>query len=274
MPHSPYPLAVICPACAAYRSTSYYKPKSNWCRLRHSLSRAYPSASVSQLCCPHSSADAKLTSLAIRPTFGFPSIPFDPSAQLFHSSSRLSSPPNQLPILINSTANEAGQIVQSLFPAPVPPSNETLLQTLSLLVGPERAGVIVSSGAYPLGKGSDTFRETFERIVTDGVWRCSARDTARKWARDGGRVWVGEWTKGSSYVSNQGGGYCSEKGRVCHEVCPPLPLGRFRLAACAGRVSRQEGSLMLMLMCQDDIYPTFGTGATNGNLVSGAFPSP
>lgn len=76
----------------------------------------------------------------------------------------------------------------------------------------------MGSGLYTLGSGDDAFRETFERIVSDGVWRCSARDFAKEWAKNGGRVWAGEWTKGISYESNKGGGYCSQKGRVCHEV--------------------------------------------------------
>ena len=77
---------------------------------------------------------------------------------------------------------------------------------------------MVVSGKYRLGTGGDTFRETFEKIVTDGIWKCPARQAGREWAKNGGKVWVGEWTKGRAYVSNQDGGYCSEKGRVCHEV--------------------------------------------------------
>ena len=81
---------------------------------------------------------------------------------------------------------------------------------------------MVVSGKYRLGTGGDTFRETFEKIVTDGIWKCPARQAGREWAKNGGKVWVGEWTKGRAYVSNQDGGYCSEKGRVCHEVCHAL----------------------------------------------------
>jgi hypothetical protein len=155
--------------------------------------------------------------------------------------------------LITSTANEAGQIVDTLFPAAVPSSNTTLLSTLSFLVGEERAAALLVSGKYQLGNGEDTFRETFEKIVTDGIWRCPARQVGREWAKNGGRVWVGEWTKGKGYVSNQGGGYCSAKGRVCHEVCP------FSLDSC---VVANE---------QDDIMPTFGVGSKD--LVSHSRPS-
>lgn len=74
------------------------------------------------------------------------------------------------------------------------------------------------SGRYHLGSGGDIFRETFEKIISDGIWRSPARQVGREWAKNGGKVWVGEWTKGKGYVSNQAGGYCAEKGRVCHEV--------------------------------------------------------
>ena len=200
----------------------------NWSIMPHSPSRESRLESVSP---PFpQGALVILTEIAIRPTFGYPSIPSDASALLSQSPLRLSSPPNQLPIMITNTANEAGQIIQSLFPAPVPASNDTLLSTLSLLVGADRAQSIISSGLYPLGAGADGFRETFEKIVSDGLWRCSARDTARAWAKSGGRVWLGEWTKGTTYESNKGGGYCSQSGRVCHEVRPHPD----HLYTCAG----------------------------------------
>jgi hypothetical protein len=123
--------------------------------------------------------------------------------------------------LITSTANEAGQIIDALFSTPIPASNSTLLSTLSFLMGEERAAALVVSGKYHLGSGGDTFRETLEKIVTDGIWRCPARQAGREWARGGGNVWVGEWTKGRTYASNQGGGYCLQDGRVCHEVRLP-----------------------------------------------------
>jgi hypothetical protein len=162
--------------------------------------------------------ECKILIPAIRPTFNTPSIPLDPTSALYNQPGRLSTPPNQLPILLTTTSNEGGQIVNSLFPSPVPISNDTLLYTLSLLLGAERAGAIIQSGKYPIEGGDDAFRETFERMVTDGIWKCPVRQVGREWAKNGGRVWVGEWTKGKEYASNRGGGYCSRKERVCHEV--------------------------------------------------------
>lgn len=84
--------------------------------------------------------------------------------------------------------------------------------------------------------------------MTDGVWRCLSQAFGKEWAKNGGRVWVGEWTKGVTYESNKGGEYCSQKGRVCHEVCCYL------------------NSSCKIADGQDDIYPTFGIG--DNTLVS------
>ncbi|KIR28114.1 hypothetical protein I309_03111 [Cryptococcus deuterogattii LA55] len=105
------------------------------------------------------------------------------------------------------------------------------------LVGADRAGALVSSPYYALpsanssdsyGPDGDTFRETFERAVTDGTWKCPNRDAALKWKEAGGKIWVGEWMQGVSYPDNDSG-YCQKTGVVCHE---------------------------------DDIYPTFGTASS------------
>jgi hypothetical protein len=77
-------------------------------------------------------------------------------------------------------------------------------------------------------------------MVTDGIWKCPVRQVGREWAKNGGRVWVGEWTKGKEYASNRGGGYCSQKGRVCHEVSTDQTTASKRADE------------------QDDILPIFG----------------
>jgi hypothetical protein len=120
--------------------------------------------------------------------------------------------------MITTTKNEGGSAIQAFFPVPVPASNLTLAGTLASLVGPDRARTITAQRSYALGKGADMLRETMERIVTDGVWRCPNRDVAASWARGDGTVWVGEWVEGVTYPSNTGS-YCQASGRVCHEVC-------------------------------------------------------
>ena len=123
-------------------------------------------------------------------------------------------------MLVSTTTHEAGSVTQSIFPFPIPPDNNTYFGLLSMFVGPDRAGQLVQSSEYALGtSGDDVFRQTFERLVTDGVWRCPSRDFGKRWADAGGKVWVGEFTKGVGYVSNEGGSYC-QGDRVCHEVCP------------------------------------------------------
>jgi len=155
--------------CGGYRRMISLPLRKSWSRLHHSQYQVYPLESVSLPSSSNNEWKADRSSDQIRPTFGRPSIPSDPSSLLFQSPNRLSSPPNQLPILITSTANEAGQIVQSLFPSPVPSSNSTLLSTLSFLVGEEKAAALMISGKYRLGTGGDAFRETLEKIVTDGI---------------------------------------------------------------------------------------------------------
>ncbi|WVF65861.1 hypothetical protein IAT40_000598 [Kwoniella sp. CBS 6097] len=176
--------------------------------------------------------------MPIRPSYNNPTLTSDPTVDLFNIPSSLSNDPSSIALLLSTVSNEAGSAVQASFEAPVPLSNNTYFATLSVAVNPDRAKVISASSRYALppadsptptglyGAGGDLFRETYERAATDGIWRCPNRDVARSWSRAGGKVWVGEWTKGATYPTNQQDeGYCKQKGRVCHE---------------------------------DDIYPTFG----------------
>jgi hypothetical protein len=119
---------------------------------------------------------------------------------------------------MTTTKNEGGSAVQQLFPVPVPPSNKTLVSALTALVGEDRAEAIAKVPAYTSSVGgADGMRGTFEKIVTDGVWRCPNRAAARSWAKAGGKVWVAEWLAGSTYPTNIGS-YCQGADRVCHEV--------------------------------------------------------
>ena len=128
---------------------------------------------------------------------------------------------------------------------------------MSELIGQDRAQSIAGSAYYALqgngyGPDGDTFRETFEHAVTDGIWRCANRYVARQWAALRGNVWVGEWYRGVSYADNTAG-YCQKSGVVCHEVSlSPVP-GRNDLEAC-----HVDG--------QDDIYPTFQNSTASSEL--------
>ncbi|KAK1927610.1 Alpha/Beta hydrolase protein [Papiliotrema laurentii] len=162
----------------------------------------------------------------ILPTYGTNIIPNDPTPILFNSPNSLPISTSDISLLMTTTKNEGGSAVQQLFPVPVPPSNKTLVSALTALVGEDRAEAIAKVPAYTSSVGgADGMRGTFEKIVTDGVWRCPNRAAARSWAKAGGKVWVAEWLAGSTYPTNTGS-YCQGADRVCHE---------------------------------DDIYPTFGT---------------
>ncbi|GFZ42490.1 hypothetical protein JCM24511_00205 [Saitozyma sp. JCM 24511] len=161
---------------------------------------------------------------AIRPTYGVSSLPIDPTSALWNSPSSLPSPPSCIPLLITTVKNEGGSATQALLPSPIPLSNGTYAYLLSEFVGASRATTIYTSEYYALpdesgyGTDGDVFRETFELMSTDGTWRCVSRDGARHWAAAGGKVWVGEWRQGVTYVDNdEAGGYCLKSGLVCHE---------------------------------------------------------
>ncbi|ODN93444.1 hypothetical protein L198_05309 [Cryptococcus wingfieldii CBS 7118] len=175
----------------------------------------------------------------LRPTYNTTALPSDPSSTLTNSPSSLTFTPASLPILLTTVKNEGGTAISSIFSTHVPLSNDTYYSTASALIGTSRATSLVSSEYYslpainstsstaPYGPSGDTFRETFERAVTDGIWKCANVDVANKWASAGGKVWVGEWREGVTYPDNESG-YCTGDGIVCHE---------------------------------DDIYPTFGTAS-------------
>ncbi|WRT65766.1 uncharacterized protein IL334_002715 [Kwoniella shivajii] len=161
--------------------------------------------------------------MPIRPTHGNPTLPSDPTIALFTAPSQLEI--CDIPLLITTVSNEAGSALQRLFTEPIPMSNETYFATLSMTVGSTRAAQLSSSSEYFLsdtgggyGEGGDEFRVTYENAATDGIWRCPNRDVAGQWYLNGGKVWVGEWTKGVTYPDNQvDDGYCRQRGRVCHE---------------------------------------------------------
>ncbi|RXK37208.1 hypothetical protein M231_05498 [Tremella mesenterica] len=155
----------------------------------------------------------------IRPTYNTLTLLADPTSELFTSPASLAHPPESLPLLITTVRNEAGSTVQSYYPSPVQVSNETYYNLLVEFLGPDRAQKIFNSGFYDLsyeGGDGDEFRELFELFVTDWVFRSPSRAVAREWAANGGKVWVGEFEKGSSYPDNTVG-YCQKEGVVCHE---------------------------------------------------------
>jgi hypothetical protein len=132
-----------------------------------------------------------------------------------------------VPLLLTTVQSEAGALVQSLFPDPIddPAIAQAALQGL---LGAENAQTLSDIPEYDLANrtsmdklklpGVDEIRSTLVRVLTDGVWRCPSRDFAERRTKAGGRdVWVGEWSKGKKYPSNEGGSIC-QSVVVCHEV--------------------------------------------------------
>ncbi|WVN90729.1 uncharacterized protein L203_105971 [Cryptococcus depauperatus CBS 7841] len=187
----------------------------------------------------------------VRPTFHTDTLPQDPTDQLFNNPSSLTYPPSSIPLLLTTTKNEGGSAVGSIFSAPVTLSNDTYYAIAAKLNGAGRAAAIINSPYYALppanhssmdyGPSGDTFREVFEKAVTQGVWTCPNRDVAQSWQQSGGHVWVGEWTQGITYPENELISYCHKSGIVCH---------------------------------QDDIYATFGTAPSSTVNVSSLVSSP
>lgn len=136
-----------------------------------------------------------------------------------------------------------------IFPDPVPFDNVTLAQTLSIFVGDDRAANILKVNKYNLipsaaASDPDLLRETFESAATDGTWKCANRDSARKWAAAGGKVWVGEFRQGVTYPDNENA-YCQKTGVVCHEVSLAMSGGnpqssQYRMTSSRSAAGRVE----------------------------------
>lgn len=168
--------------------------------------------------------------------------------------SRSQLPPGALskPLLFTTTKDEFAQIIGSLNPSPISP--EVFEGQLATFV-PDQAQAAAIRATYPVGNGSDVYRQYLTSVGTLTAWTCAVRYIAGLWASRGGRVVVGEFQTGirsavnhaenesferenltlhpSSYVDNQQIPYCA--GKVCHEdeifavVCLPF---RLPLLAC------------------------------------------
>ncbi|KAG7092881.1 hypothetical protein E1B28_009191 [Marasmius oreades] len=122
------------------------------------------------------------------------------------------------PLLISTVKNEATVTVYSMFGSPTP--NSAFLPVCDAILGPNRTDTIISSDVYPQNKlsdGSEDSRIVLEDVGTDQMWRCPSWTFARNWVQNGGRAFVGVYTLGATYPSNEGFSICSQDGQVCHE---------------------------------------------------------
>lgn len=158
---------------------------------------------------------------AIRPTWGGTTLPSDPTRLLISNPSALAISPSSVPLLITNTKNEAGSAIQYIWSTPITLNATRYSTVLGALLGSTRASTLLSSGspyALPTSDSTgDIMRQTLERTITDGAWRCPARTLANAYAAAGGTVYVGEWTKGVTFPTNAvgSGAYCTG-GVVCH----------------------------------------------------------
>ncbi|BEI86042.1 hypothetical protein CcaverHIS002_0603290 [Cutaneotrichosporon cavernicola] len=163
-----------------------------------------------------------------RPTYDTPTIPKEPTAEIFNNAGGLSVSPANVPLLITSTADDGA--------ASVPPNLLSYLflePLLKRLLGDSGTQVVLTWSAYNITNDSADKRPDVAKIITDAAFRCSAREAARKWAAAGGRVYVGEFREGVHYPFNDQCSFCT--GKVCH---------------------------------MDDILPTFGQGGAFATMIT------
>lgn len=153
---------------------------------------------------------------AFRPSYGTASLPQDPMNALFYNASNLAVDVGAVPLLVTTTRNESGYLVDAA--APVNVSANDMLYNVSLqafVQNQTQTDAILTSGHYPQPGGPDGLRNAVEIAITDAVWRCATRAMGRQWAARGGRVWLAEWNRGIQYTFDNGT-YCSGDNVVCH----------------------------------------------------------
>lgn len=153
-------------------------------------------------------------------------------------------PPQTKPLLISTVKNEAGSTIYGAFPDPLP---EFLFpDVVNGALGPARTNVITSTPAYQsMSLTEDDARPQIEKLGTDYIWKCSAWTFTRNWVQNGGRAYVGLYTVGATYPTNQDIPFCTQAGSVCHEadiqIVVRLPLSLAVLVLTWPRTVRNDG---------------------------------
>jgi hypothetical protein len=153
-----------------------------------------------------------------RPSFGTVTLPQDPTNALFYNTSNMAFNVSEMPLMMTTTRNESGYIIQDVLEKNVTGVNALVNISLQEFVQNQtQVNSIIESGAYPLLNTTDSLRQNLEVTITDGVWRCASRAIASQWASSGGKLWLGEWHQGVHYTFDNGT-YCTQYGVVCHGV--------------------------------------------------------
>jgi len=123
-------------------------------------------------------------------------------------------PSNLKNILLTTVKDEAGPAIYGAFTSPVPLQYYNYVA--ALVFGAERAVQILAAYAS-IQDEIDDIRPELVVVCTDGAWRCPNYSLARSWASRGGNVWVGEFTVGATYPTNDAISFCTTNGTVCHQ---------------------------------------------------------
>ncbi|CAO1614742.1 unnamed protein product [Parajaminaea phylloscopi] len=135
-------------------------------------------------------------------------------------------------LLLSTISNEAGAAVGNLFYKTAPQATDLgyayadnvtfpLAGALDLFFNQGRGDAMMGSSTYAqeqqsLAGQDDGLRSMLETGATDGLWRCSTQNNARRLAQHG-QVWLAEHMLGYTYPSNAGIDYCMDATKHCHE---------------------------------------------------------
>ncbi|PFH54249.1 hypothetical protein AMATHDRAFT_524 [Amanita thiersii Skay4041] len=122
------------------------------------------------------------------------------------------------PIIVSTVLNEAGPAIYGQFTAPL--SEDAFQPICEASLGSSRTSTILASPFYKaqfLANGSVDARTQLQSLGTDQVWKCAAWTFVRNWVQSSSTAYVGLYTVGASYPSNNGIPFCAQSESVCHQ---------------------------------------------------------
>ncbi|KAH8117062.1 alpha/beta-hydrolase [Phellopilus nigrolimitatus] len=175
-------------------------------------------------------------------------------------------------ILVSTVQNEAGPTIYSTYTNPVSESDWPSLVNASL--GATRTSRVVNSAHYAVPANdaanisSFDARTQLQSLGTDQLWRCPSWTFARNWASAGGKVYVAEYTVGTTYPDNADIPFCTESDTVCHEDDIEIVFGT------ASSPSSAQSSLIRQIQARYRAFLSGGNpntaGYANWKAVSGS----
>lgn len=166
------------------------------------------------------------TDLYLNPVYGTASIPSDPSAALVSGKGQLAVDPENMPLFLSTTKDEAAFAVSGFYKDPIFQGYVQMFgiggttEYRQLMANRCANGFDLTSLDTYQRKSSvaDNVRGTVSLAATDGYYRCAGRTVASSWAKKGGQAFVAEFTKAAPFLYSQSSGsnFCDDK--VCHGV--------------------------------------------------------